>query len=234
MSVTPWTEFFLALAAFVAAHVVLPMPTLRARLIRLLGIRAYLLVYSALSIVLLVWVIAAARRAPYLALWPQQTWQVVVPAVLVPVAAWLLIAGLIEPNPLSISVRGESRVVGPLARITRHPVLWAFLLWSASHIVPNGDLVSLILFGGLSLLALAGFRLVDRRARRRLGEQLWDEFARTTSVIPFGAVLAGRGQLSWAPHLTWSAIAALAVTAIFAIWLHPVLTGTDPVALLGL
>jgi uncharacterized membrane protein len=156
-----------------------------------------------------------------------------VPLVLVPVAAWFLIAGLAEPNPLSISVRREGDSLGPMAAITRHPVLWAFLLWSGSHLVPNGDLVSLILFGGLTLLALAGFGLVDRRARGRLGEEAWHELARRTSVVPFAAALSGRTRLAWSPRLTLSALAALALSAAFVIWGHTLVTGTDPLAFLG-
>lgn len=233
MNIGPWTEFVLALLAFVGAHLILPIPPLRARLVALLGRRSYLFAYSTLSIALLVWVVIAARNAPYLPVWPQQPWQALVPLVLVPVAAWFLIAGLAEPNPLSISVRSDADSLGPMAAITRHPVLWAFLLWSASHLVPNGDLVSLTLFGGLTLLAAAGFGLVDRRTRRRLGETAWQALASRTSVIPFAAALAGRARLSWSHRLSLSVIAALALSVAFVLWGHFALTGTDPLAFVG-
>ncbi len=233
MSIGPWTGFVLALLAFVGAHVVLPIPPLRSRLIAFLGRRLYLLAYSTLSMMLLVWVIVEARRAPYLPLWSQQQWQALVPLVLVPVAAWFLIAGLTEPNPLSISIRREGSSLGPMAAITRHPILWGFLLWSGSHLVPNGDFVSLILFGGLTLLALAGFALVDLRARRRLGKEAWWELASRTSVLPFAAALSGRARLSWSPRLALSAIAALALSVAFVLWGHAALIGTDPLAFLG-
>lgn len=58
------TQFLLALGAFLLAHAVPPLPAVRGRLVALLGRRAYLILYSALSLVLLAWLISAASRAP--------------------------------------------------------------------------------------------------------------------------------------------------------------------------
>jgi uncharacterized membrane protein len=57
-----------------------------------------------------------------------------------------------------------------LATLLRHPLLWAFFLWSASHLIANGDLVGFILFGSLAAFSLAGMRRLERRARERLSE----------------------------------------------------------------
>ena len=65
-------EFVGALVAFLAAHVVPPLPPVRARLIGALGHRGYIAGYSALSLALIAWVIAAALRAPFIPLWPAQ------------------------------------------------------------------------------------------------------------------------------------------------------------------
>ena len=37
--------------------------------------------------------------------------------------------------------------LAPIVTTTRHPVLWGFLIWAVAHLPPNGDVVSIVLFG---------------------------------------------------------------------------------------
>ena len=78
-----------------------------------------------------------------------------------------------------------------MLRITRHPFLWGVALWAAGHLMVNGDLASLILFGSLLVLAVFGTGSIDAKRRRALGEK-WDAFAAKTSAVPFAAIAAGR------------------------------------------
>jgi uncharacterized membrane protein len=228
-------EFLLAIALFLVAHVIPPAPPVRSRLVAWLGRRVYIACYSLVSIALIVWIVAAARRAPYVPVWDTASWQVLVPLLAMPLATWLIVAGVAEPNPLSISLRaaGPDAEPGPAAAVTRHPVLWGFLLWAASHIPPNGDVVSLVLFGGMAVLALGGMPIVDRRARRRLGEQRWSELAAATSLVPFAALLAGRTRMRFSWPLLLSTAAALAAYAWLLLQGHELLIGVDPLAWLG-
>jgi uncharacterized membrane protein len=41
-----------------------------------------------------------------------------------------------------------------IKRFTAHPMLWAVTVWAAAHLLANGDLASLVLFGGLGTFAL--------------------------------------------------------------------------------
>ena len=50
----------------------------------------------------------------------------------------------------------------------RHPMLTGVMVWALAHLLVNGDLASLVLFGGLGLWALGGDR-ADQRAASRLG-----------------------------------------------------------------
>jgi uncharacterized membrane protein len=224
------SEFFIALIVFLAAHLLPAAPRLRGTATRLLGLRLYLALYSALSIVLLAWVVVAAQRADSLFLWDPTPWQRWVPLAAMPFALFLVIAGLGQANPLSVSLRTASAGrPGSVVGITRHPVLWGFLIWALAHIPPNGDLVALVLFGGMALLAAAGMRLVDARARKRLGGE-WAALAERTSVIPFVAAIAGRASLRFDREL---AIAALVSLVLYG-WLlwsgHQLLFGVDPLA----
>lgn len=226
------TEFLAAIALFLVAHVIPPAPPVRTRLVDWFGRRAYLFGYSLLSLALLAWIVAAARRAPYLPLWDSAPWQALVPVIVMPLATWLLLAGLAEPNPLSITLRaaGPETKLGPAAIVTRHPVLWAFLLWALSHIPPNGDAVSLILFGGMAMLALGGFIALDRRARRQLGEERWRKLATATSIIPFAAILTGRARLRISASLVVTIATALAAYLWFLLVGHERIIGPDPLA----
>lgn len=168
-------EFLLALLAFLAAHSIPARPAIRSRFVAVLGERPYIVLYSLLSIGLLAWLISAAVRAPTILLWPTNlfTYQLAL-AFMLP-ASWLLIGGLLTPNPLSISFSrtGFDPTRPGLVGVTRHPVLWGFALWTLLHTIANGDLISLIMFGGLLIFSLAGMRLLDRRRRRQLGEGGW-------------------------------------------------------------
>lgn len=224
------TAFLAALAAFLLFHVIPPMPPVRRRLVARLGLRAYLVAYSALSILLLIWLIASAVAAPMVLLWPTERWQAFVPLVLMPFALWFAVGGLAEANPLSISFRpaGDKAGPGPMASVTRHPLLWAFLLWSVAHIPPNGDVVSLIMFGGLAGLAAGGFALLDLRARRRMGADIWRQRTAATSIIPFAAILAGRIRPpTWRPLLIYAVVAA-ALCGWILLQGHVLVIGSDP------
>ena len=44
----------------------------------------------------------------------------------------------------------------------RHPQLTGFSLWAVAHLLPNGDLPSFVLFGGLLLWALVEMAVINR------------------------------------------------------------------------
>ena len=227
-------EFLAALALFILSHVVPARTGLRQRIAGAIGERPYLILYSLMSVVLLAWLISAASRAPYIPLWDLQTWHYHVPLALMVLASMLFVGGAVSANPLSI---GFSRVPFDPARpgivgITRHPILWAFALWSLSHVVPNGDLVSLIMFGGFGLFALGGMAVVDRRKRRIMGNE-WPRLAGGTSVIPLAALLSGRASWRWKSGPLLLTIGGGAAIYLLLLRLHPLVIGVDPAAMLG-
>ena len=50
---------------------------------------------------------------------------------------------------------------GQLYAKYRHPMLWGFFVWAISHLLVNGDLASILLFGGLGLWAPLQVRLIN-------------------------------------------------------------------------
>jgi uncharacterized membrane protein len=223
------TEFSLALSVFLAAHLIPASPGLRSRLIATMGRTTYLSAYSVLSLGLLAWLILAAQRAETVLLWHPAPWQWHVPFLAMPVAAFLLIAGLAWPNPLSISLRSGEEP-GPIVAVTRHPVLWGFLIWAASHIPANGSLVAVLLFGGMAAFSMLGFFLLDLKARKRMGSERWRTRSDGTSIVPFKALLQGRAP--WTPlrPLMLPALVAILAYAWFVLQGHALLIGPDPLA----
>lgn len=224
-----WLEFSLALALFLLTHMIPARPVLRARLTGWLGERGYLIVYSIISLVLLAWLIDAARRAPTLLLWISPPWLYWLPVLVMPLACILLVAGLSSANPFSLGAgkqRFDPQHPGIIA-VTRHPVLWALASWALVHLAVNGDLAKVILFGLFASLALAGMVLLDRRRRRQLGNTHWHRLAAHTSMLPFIAVLGGRARLDRNTVSLWQLSGGLLLFLIL-LAAHQALIGAAP------
>ncbi len=189
-----WWEALLAMAVFLLSHSIPARAGLRDRLVGQFGRAGYLTLYSLISLVLLVWLIVAIGRAPYVPLWPFATWQLWVPLLVMPFVCLLAALGLAVPNPLSLG--GLSQGFDPdrpgIVGITRHPLLWAFALWAVAHALAKGDLAHLFLFGGFALFSILGAWVIDRRRRRQLGHATWRELARNAPFLPFGRLGATR------------------------------------------
>lgn len=193
-----WSEFLLATLAFLLSHALPARQAPRRWLAARIGERGYLVTYSAVSVAMLAWLVVAAGRAPYVALWDAAAWQRWVPNLAMPMACLLIGFSAGAPNPLSFG--GRSAGFDPeqpgIAGVARHPVLLAIALWAAAHAVPNGDLAHVLLFGAFTAFALLGMRLIDRRKRRQMGERTWRRLAARTSAWPLAALLDGR----WRPR----------------------------------
>ncbi|MFC0200613.1 NnrU family protein [Paracoccus rhizosphaerae] len=169
---TGWTEYTLALLLFVASHFLPRLGRLRERLIAAAGRRIYFGAYGLLSVVLLIWVIMAAGRAPYVEIWPPLPWTRWVPNLAMPLAAVLAAWGAGLPQAVTLGGRGGA-AFDPhnpgVAAVSRHPLFLALALWAGSHLVANGNLAHVILFGSFLLMAVAAIPAFDAKAQRALG-----------------------------------------------------------------
>jgi uncharacterized membrane protein len=225
-----WMRFAIAIAVFLGSHSIPARPAMRRALRARLGGRGYLAAYSILSTAVFVWLIWAAVNAPRLELWSFELWQMWVPVTAMPVACLLIAYGFASPDPFSITeINAPSfdPARPGIAGITRHPLLWAFTLWAGAHIVPNGDLAHVILFGMFALFGLLGMAIFDARRRREWGPELWVERAAHTSLMPFAAVLSGRFHGEGLRARPSVLLAALALYLSLAL-LHPLVIGVSP------
>lgn len=168
-----WLEYIAAFLTFFLSHVLPAKPPLRPWLETRLGARGFTLFYSLVSLVALTWLLEAAGRAPHVPLWDWAPWQRWVPLVIMLPVCLILTLAIGRPNPFSFG-GARNDCFDParpgIVRLSRHPLLLALALWSASHIVPNGDLAHVVLFGTFACFALLGGLMIDRRKRRRMGE----------------------------------------------------------------
>jgi uncharacterized membrane protein len=217
-------DLIVASAYFLLIHFGVSGTRLRDALVARLGAGPYRGVFALASIVGLVWVIYAYRHAPSVPLWGLLPGFRPAAYVLVFIAFLFVVIGLATPSPTRVGM--ESKLgQGPdiakgIVRITRHPFLWGVALWALVHLIVNGDLASLILFGSLLVLAVVGPASIDAKRRRLFGEQ-WAPFAAVTSAFPFAAIAAGRNRLG--PALieigVWRVLAAIIVYVV-AFYLH--------------
>ena len=222
--------FLASLGAFILLHSLPALPPVRARLIGALGRTAYLALYSLVSTAVIVLVFRTAFSLDYIPLWDAAPWQADVTLALAPAGLFLVIAGLLGRNPFSVTLRPDGARMDAIVHITRHPVPLGFALWSFGHVVPNGDLRSLILFGILGLFSLGGIAMQEKRARRRLGSR-FEALSAETSILPLAAVLRGRAGFRPDASLLLSLAITAALTAAILGGLHAALIGADPLAL---
>lgn len=140
-----WGEYVVAWGCFLGAHVIPAAKGPRSWLMGHLGRRGYLAAFSVVSIMLLLWLIGAAGRAPYLPLWDSGL-----------TGRWLVNLAM----PVAI-------LCGCLAAGLSGLVL-AFAIWAGAHLVANGDLAHVLLFGGMLAFALTGLARSGVPQRLRL------------------------------------------------------------------
>lgn len=212
-----------AAIAFVGSHFLLSHP-LRGLLVRAIGEKGFLGVYSLVAFATFGWLIVAYVHAPLTApLWPAGDVLWAVATVVMLIASILLMGSLIrnpalptggQPGPFPETARG-------VFAVTRHPMMWSFALWGLCHAAVFPVAKSLILAAAVVFLALVGAALQDRK-KERLQPDLWPVWEAKTSYLPFATIAAGRAQLGgFGSH---ALLGGLFVWLV-ATWAHGPLTG---------
>jgi uncharacterized membrane protein len=214
------TNLIAAAAVFLGIHLLISGTRIRDALVRALGERPYMGLFSVVSIAVIVWMSIAFNHAgaargsstdPMLYDLGRSARDAAIP--IVAIAFLLGVPGLLMPNPTSVNsgaLAAKSDTVRGVLRITRHPFLWGVALWSADHLSTNGDQASVIFFGTFLLLSVFGTYSIDAKRRRKLG-LAWEGFAAQTSNVPFAAILSGRNRFSASEYFDWRFAVAIAL-----------------------
>jgi uncharacterized membrane protein len=216
-----------AAAFWLGLHLIVAGP-LRVRLVGVLGDRPFFVIFSLLSVAGVVWFVFAYRASLWTPLWPTIPALAYLAFVLVFLAFLLTVAGV---GPTNLTDTHAPRMIDNklpvygITRVTRHPRLCGISLWGIAHLLVNGNLAALIMFGALLVTAVNGMVSIDRKRHRALGP-LWDEFAAQTSRLPFAAILTGRTRFEISEFRAWQIALAVALFAgVF--WLHGIV-GPSP------
>lgn len=62
----------------------------------------------------------------------------------------------------AVYAMGVGSVKGQLSAKLRHPMLLGVVIWSVGHLLVNGDLASLVLFGGIGIWAVVEILVINR------------------------------------------------------------------------
>ena len=224
----------LAAAFFVGIHVGIAGTSVRDRLAARFGEQGYLALFSLASIGGLIWLTTAYADAPYLPLWGPLPGlrPLALPVVLL--AFVLVVVGLTTPSPTVVGGEKTLEAAEPatgILRITRHPFLWGVAIWSAMHLVVNGNARALVLFGAMLFLGLYGPVSIDAKRARRFGAA-WARYAALTSNVPFLAIAQGRNQLRLG-EIGWGRVAFAAVVFVVVLVMHPLMFGANPLGFLA-
>jgi len=194
----PMIELAIAALAFVGFHLV-PSSPVRVWVVQRLGEPTYLIGFSIISALTLVWLVIAFYGAPRGAqLWFPGTIWVWIQALLMLFALALVTGGLGVPNPSAVGQGGafqRANISEGIFAVTRHPVMWGAAIWGVTHIISQPTLSGLLFFGAIIVVALAGSWRQEQRKAREFGET-WARWKAKTSFLPFAAILAGRNRLN--------------------------------------
>ena len=214
---TGWGEYAAAWVVFLISHSIPVRPPVKPWLVARLGSAGFGIFYSVLSVAILIWLISAAGRAPYVELWPRAEWQNYVTLTAMTLACQILAFAAFQPNPLSFGGWQNERYdpANPsIVALVRHPILVALALWAAGHLAPNGDLAHVLMFGGFACFAFLGMRLIDRRRKLAMGQK------ECQRLRPRHRFMGLRAPVRW--------LAGFAIVSVL-IGLHPLVIGVPAI-----
>jgi uncharacterized membrane protein len=139
------------LAAFIGAHVFVTMRAERAAVIARIGENAYKVVFALVSLaglILIGYGFGQYRATGWIDIWYPPRWTYYITQFLMWPASIFIVAAYIRGN---------------IWRTLKHPMLIGVKTWAAAHLISNGDLGSILLFG--SFLAWAAYDRITLKHR---------------------------------------------------------------------
>lgn len=183
------TLLIIGIVVFFGVHYLPAFPLARARLMSAVGENGYKVFFSVFSVLGLVLIIYGFATAPLIPIWSPPTWTRHL-ALLLMLPAFIFLVAAYVP--------------GRIKKLVKHPMLAAIKTWALAHLLANGDLAGIILFGSFLV-----FAVLDRIA---LKSRPPSELVETKGVgSPKGDVIA--------------IVLGSVFYAVFLVWLHPLLIG---------
>jgi uncharacterized membrane protein len=186
----------IGLIVFFAIHLLPSQPAIRGSLVDRFGVGGYKAIFGVISLIGLVLIVLGFHK---LQLHPGKDPQLWYP----PVWTRHIAVALMWPSMVALVA---AYVPSHIHTMLKHPMLVAIKIWALAHLIANGDLGSLVLFG--SFLA---FAVYDRISVKRRGDP-GPLGTRTGSWLNDAVVL----------------VLGTALYAAILLWLHQYLIGVSP------
>lgn len=161
----------------------------RTGMVARLGEKPWKLLYTVISFAgfgLIAWGYGYARQAP-IDLWNPPAWTRHVSALFVMVAFIFLVAAYVPGTRIKAAVG--------------HPMVLGTKVWAFGHLISNGRLADVLLFGGFMLWAALAYRSLRQRDRAAGRTYAAKGFSRDAIAIVVGLV-AGGAFAKWL-HAPW-------------------------------
>jgi len=186
------TLLIIGITVFLGLHLLPTASGMREALVVRLDENGYKAMFSLLSIAAFVLLVFGFAKAPVVQIWSPPGW-----------TRWVAIVLMLPAFIFLVAAYVPGRIKAGL----KHPFLVAVKTWALAHLIANGDLASIILFG--SFLAYAVY---DRITLKR---------HKPTSLIGVPATGPLRNDII-------AVVLGTVLYVVFLVWLHPLLIGTAP------
>ena len=188
--------FILGLLLFFSIHMLPFFPEYRTQLIEKLDNDTidtevmYKIIFSVISLLGLILVGIGKGSIEFISLWdiPELFRYIAVVLIL---TSFILMVAAYPPNNIK--------------RYVPHPMLTGVIIWGVTHMLVNGDVVSLILFGSFVVYSVVAIKLTNRREQDKSSEQ----DAQESVPVVKDAVVVGIAMLGF----------------LLVLWLHKFLFG---------
>jgi uncharacterized membrane protein len=183
----------LGIILFLGAHSMKIAAPVRAGLIARIGEKPYRGLYSAVSLIgfgLIAWGFHDYRAGAWQQVWVPPVWTRHLTITLM----WFAFVALAASGPKPSRIRGW----------LRHPMVVGIKIWALAHLLANGDLGGMILFG--SFLAWAVVDRISLKRRGDLGGERVSSFNRTDAVIVISGTVAYVAMMFLHPYLIGVAV----------------------------
>ncbi|WP_176957291.1 NnrU family protein [Mariprofundus sp. KV] len=145
------------LIIFFGIHLMPASSSLRSSLLSKLGEKGYKAVFALISLAGMVLIVLGKGAADFIEIYEPPAWGMHVTGLLMLFALLAMVSFIIKSR---------------LRKITPHPMLWGVSFWATGHLVANGDLASLLLFGSFLLYSQLTIITANRRGARVSDEKI--------------------------------------------------------------
>lgn len=181
--------FILGLVLFFGIHMLPFYPEYRAQLIEKLDSDTidaeimYKIIFSVISLLGLIFIGVGKGSIEFIGLWDIPVFFRYVAVVLI-LASFILMVAAYVPNNIK--------------RYVPHPMLTGVIVWGVTHMVVNGDVVSLILFGSFVAYSVVAIKLANKRQQDISSEQeAQQQIPVVKDAIVIGIAMFGLLFLMW-------------------------------------